>query len=242
MNNFSENDYQEFKEFQEWKKKKEAMESKAAPPPVIPPSDRTDSTRKANREGCIKGCLIVAAIVFGFIFLLALMGTCGSDSDKKREASSGNIPDPPAELMSTEKPSYTETSIDKDPELKKIRIEELKHTIKIKSAYLSQPNSVGGVDAHFYYKNTSDKTIKYLTWTGLAYNAVGDSVSCEIRRRYYFNGQDTGPIRPGKSGGGVWECPWYNWSAKKLKIVEIEIEYTDGIITRIRPEEMKYVK
>ncbi len=42
------------------------------------------------------------------------------------------------------------------------RIDELKKTIKIKSSYLGRPNSASGVDAYFYYKNVSDKTIKYL--------------------------------------------------------------------------------
>ena len=42
------------------------------------------------------------------------------------------------------------------------RISAIKKTIKITSAYLGRPNSASGVDAYFYYKNLSDKTIKYL--------------------------------------------------------------------------------
>ena len=46
------------------------------------------------------------------------------------------------------------------------RIDLLKNTIKIKKAYLSSPNSAGGVDAHLVWKNVSNKTIKYLIWSG----------------------------------------------------------------------------
>lgn len=57
------------------------------------------------------------------------------------------------------------------------RIELLKNTIKIKKAYLSSPNSAGGVDAHLVWKNVSNKSIKYLNWRGYPINAVGDPVS-----------------------------------------------------------------
>ena len=37
------------------------------------------------------------------------------------------------------------------------RIDKVKHSIKIIKAYLSAPNSAGGVDAHFIWKNVSKK-------------------------------------------------------------------------------------
>ena len=128
-----------------------------------------------------------------------------------------------------------------DSLLKIERLDQLKHSIKITSAWLDSPNSAGGVDANVYYKNLSNKTIKYLTWVGHPINAVGDRVNCEIRGYDDFRGRDTGPIKPGHSGGGCWSCAWYNYTAKKLVITEIVIEYMDGSSMLIGYDEIPYV-
>lgn len=117
-------------------------------------------------------------------------------------------------------------------------IETIKKSIKITSYYLTSPNSASGVSAYFYYKNLSDKVIKYLTWEGYPINAVGDPVSCEIRGKSYFRGQDTGPIKKGKIGGGYWECAWYNSTAKKLILESIDIEYMDGSMLTITDDDL----
>ena len=122
------------------------------------------------------------------------------------------------------------------------RISAIKKTIKITSAYLGRPNSASGVDAYFYYKNLSDKTIKYLIWEGYPMNAVGDRVSCEIRGYGDYRGKDTGPVKPGKSSGGCWGCAWYNSTAKKLILTGIEIEYLDGSTFTIKENEIEYVR
>ena len=115
---------------------------------------------------------------------------------------------------------------------------------KIIKAYLSAPNSAGGVDAHFIWKNVSDKTIKYLTWSGYPINAVGDAVACEIRGITESGGKVTGPIKPGATDGRntYWECLWYNYSAKKLVLTGIDIEYMDGSTMRINQNELKYIR
>lgn len=100
--------------------------------------------------------------------------------------------------------------------------------IAITFASLSSPNSVGGHDAHFTYINKSNKTIKYLYWTGRFYNDVDDIVYCNIRDYSSFTGKDTGPVAPGETGGGVWDCVIYNWSASYIKFSDISITYTDG--------------
>ena len=124
------------------------------------------------------------------------------------------------------------------------RIEMLKNTIKIKKVYLSSPNSAGGVDAHFVWKNVSNKTIKYLSWEGYPINAVGDPVSCEIRGTIGSGGLVTGPIKPGTTYGygTYWDCLWYNYSAKKLVLTSIYIEYMDGSTININKNELKYVR
>lgn len=122
------------------------------------------------------------------------------------------------------------------------RISAVKKTIKITSAYLGRPNSASGVDAYFYYKNLSDKTIKYLVWEGYPMNAVGDRVGCDIRGYRDYRGRDTGPVKPGKTSGGCWGCAWYNSTAKKLILTGIEIEYMDGSTFTIKENEIEYVR
>lgn len=121
------------------------------------------------------------------------------------------------------------------------RLYSIKNSIKITSYYLESPNSAGGVSVYFYYKNLSDKVVKYLTWSGHPINAVGDVVSCTIRDNSTFNGQDTGPVKKGATGGGYWDCAWYNWQAKKLIITGIEIEYMDGSTLSISDEDELYL-
>jgi hypothetical protein len=103
--------------------------------------------------------------------------------------------------------------------------------VEITYAYLRDPNTAGGCDAVVTYSNLSDKTIKYFIWRGYALNAVGDKVMCTVRDSYYFAGKDTGPYDPGETlCGGKWGTMIYNYSARKLVIYEISIEYMDGSI------------
>lgn len=118
------------------------------------------------------------------------------------------------------------------------RIEDVKHSVKLTSYYLSSPNSASGVSANLYYKNLSDKVIKYFVWTGYPINSVGDVVSCTIRDYSKFSGKDTGPVKKGASGGGNWDCAWYNWEAKKLILTKVAIEYMDGSSFEIEGNEL----
>lgn len=236
----TEEEKKEFEEFLEWKKNKEATKTENKQEQMQPSPLPTSTKRSPN------GCLIILIILLVLVFVWE-MSRCSSSTPKQTEtpdsvedwASDTLLSDDSmlgADFSSDTLDAY-EVQVDTAA-----RIDALKHIVKIKSAYLSSPNSASGVDAIFYYINKSDKTIKYLTWTGCAINAVGDMVSCDIRDSYFFRGKDTGPIKSGKTGGGTWSCAWYNWTAKKLKITQIEIEYMDGSTETINESEIKYVK
>ena len=113
--------------------------------------------------------------------------------------------------------------------------------IEIVTASLESPNSAGGCDAIFVYKNKSSKTIKYLSWTGSFYNAVNDKVACDIRGYTSFTGKDTGPVESGAEGGGLWECVIYDWAADHIKIESVSITYMDGSVTTIGSSDIKYL-
>ena len=111
--------------------------------------------------------------------------------------------------------------------------------LSITEAQLSSPNSAAGCDYTFTYINNSKKTIKYLYWEGSFYNAVNDPVYCEIRDYGSFRGKDTGPVESGESGGGVWDCVIYNWSAEYVKLSSVYIIYMDGTTATIGASDIK---
>jgi len=108
----------------------------------------------------------------------------------------------------------------------------IRDTLRITSLRTSRPNSVGGVDVSIGYENRSEETIKYMDVTFRAYNAVGDRVSCRIRRTSQFEGRITGPINQTQGGqrSGNWSCAWYNNSISHAEITNIRIEYMNGTI------------
>ena len=118
----------------------------------------------------------------------------------------------------------------------------VKKSIQLESYVLHSPNSAGGCDMTINYRNISKKAIKYAVFVCKFYNAVDDEVACEIRGFRNFRGQDTGPINYWEYSGCHWGCPIYNWSARKMEIIGIEIDYMDGTELNISAEEMKYVK
>lgn len=69
----------------------------------------------------------------------------------------------------------------------------------VQAMYVSiSMNSVGGVSPKIYYRSNSDKTIKYITWSLVAYNRVGDPVSCQIKNTPIATVQTVGPIEKTK--------------------------------------------
>jgi hypothetical protein len=108
---------------------------------------------------------------------------------------------------------------------------ENQRKFNIYSVYGGLPNSAGGVNAkidfYYYYE---DKDIKYITFTVIPYNSVGDIQSCDITGKSKANLQFTGPIsantRP--NDNRIFENVWYNSTINKIKLVKVQVEYTDG--------------
>ena len=92
----------------------------------------------------------------------------------------------------------------------------------------SYPNSAGGVDLIFRYKNLSKKDIKYISLTGYVSNNVGDKCYCTIRDYSSTTIRDVGPIKYDKTDGGYWENVWYNHTIRKFVPTSIKIIYMNG--------------
>lgn len=70
------------------------------------------------------------------------------------------------------------------------------------------------------------------------YNAVGDIISDELGRDG-IRLEYTGPLKPGRSDGGNWDCVIYNYSAKRLVITFLDIEYMNGKTVHYDKNEVK---
>lgn len=119
---------------------------------------------------------------------------------------------------------------------------EVMNSIKIERAYLSSPNSAGGVDAIISFENVSGKTIKYVLWEGKAKNAVGDFVLNEIGYDEDFGGRYTGPMGTGKSETARWDCVIYNNTAERLVLTKIKVQYMDGTEVVISKDEIPLIR
>lgn len=118
---------------------------------------------------------------------------------------------------------------------------ELRKIIRIKKIKSIRSNSVGGVDFYITWKNRSMETVKYIYFAVVPYNAVGDVVSGEIRTHSKFIGKITGPFESGSGQKSYWSSAWYNNTITEIKIVDIEIEYTDGSTILLSENDTKKV-
>ena len=111
--------------------------------------------------------------------------------------------------------------------------------LRINDVGLKSPDLYGGCDYIFDYTNVSSKTIKYLHWTGIAYNRVDDPVHCIIRRSSVCSGVDTGPVASGDSSYGGCKCVIYNYSADTIKLSSVRIDYTDGTSVNLSSSDIR---
>lgn len=104
-----------------------------------------------------------------------------------------------------------------------------------------EPNSAGGVDIRFHFRNCSDKTIKYVTVFLTPYNAVDDVVFDEIDDKATKGIRITGPGEPGESFSCYTECLWYNSTIKRASLYSFSIEYMDGSVLDIPNDAVQFL-
>jgi hypothetical protein len=91
------------------------------------------------------------------------------------------------------------------------------------------PNSAGGVNVGVFFRNISEKKIKYIYFTIVPYNRVGDIVRCTISGRSSVRLEKVGFISPDEYSKDyeVWANVWYNHNVSSIKITNIEIIFED---------------
>lgn len=237
----TEEEKKEFEEFLLWKKEREKQKTEV---PVNAPI--TNSKEESQQEKCKNnpsnkkeensssiGIIICLLVLLGVGLLVFSQFKSNPNSPTESTLAADSL------AADTTVIDSTQDKIEQEVSEKAKQEAELKKTyIKITSAYLRKPDSAGGCDAHISFKNTSDNTIKYLRFQCAMYNAVGDIISDELERdgmRLKY----TGPLKPGRSDSSNWDCVIYNYSAKRLVITSLDIEYMNGTTIHYNENEVK---
>ena len=154
-------------------------------------------------------------------------------------------------LASDSQKAIDEAEAERKAEEERLAAEALKtaetkarEIIRISKIAVSKPDSAGGVELYINFINNSDKTIKYITFGVSFYNSVGDIVTCKYKQDTINYCKDTGPYEKGEGlSGTYWHWgDYYNWDIKSVKLVSVEIEYTDGTSKTLTNDEIEYVQ
>lgn len=108
--------------------------------------------------------------------------------------------------------------------------EEKKKILSIVDIRVPPPNSADGVSfvIDWRYSNYS-KIIKYIYFTVVPYNDVGDIVYSSISGQSTFIGEVTGPVKARDwINHSMWENAWYNNTITCVRLIKVRIQYIDG--------------
>ena len=101
-------------------------------------------------------------------------------------------------------------------------------------------NAANGIGVEHEIYNSGDKAIKYITFTYIPSNRVGDTISCQISGKSEVNCQLTGPFFPDEKSEVRWDCLWYNPTVSEVTIKEIRVQYMDDTEEIIPGAEVKH--
>lgn len=86
--------------------------------------------------------------------------------------------------------------------------------------------------------NPTQKTIKYIWFTFVGYNAVGDKI-IDRKRGGNITMQGIGPIKPGENGSYKYDYVWFSDLVETAKVLSLKVQYMDGtILTVSNPKEI----
>lgn len=92
-----------------------------------------------------------------------------------------------------------------------------------------EPDDVtGAVEVNFTIINPAKKKIKYVWFTLVAYNAVGDRTGDYIHGLKPVTLQGIGPVEQWSEAKWSFERVWYNETIDCVKITQIKVQYMDG--------------
>lgn len=81
--------------------------------------------------------------------------------------------------------------------------------------------------------NPGSKTIKYIWFSFVGKNPVGDKVLDRVRKTSTITTRGVGPIKPNESGSYTFEYAWFTDMVSTANIVSIKIQFMDGTFKTI---------
>lgn len=103
-------------------------------------------------------------------------------------------------------------------------------------------NSANGIESHFSFFNTFNKTIKYVDFYFSVFNAVGDRCALKYSKSPIGNVRGVGPVEPFESGSWSWDRATHYTSgdASEMRINKLVITYMDGTTKTILSNSIVY--
>lgn len=103
-------------------------------------------------------------------------------------------------------------------------------------------NSADGIEPHFSFYNTSQKTIKYVDFYFNLYNAVGDKCYLKYDKSYTGHVRGVGPVEKDSSGSWEWDraTHYTTGDASEMRIVKVVITYMDKTVKTLTGNAIKY--
>lgn len=103
---------------------------------------------------------------------------------------------------------------------------------------LPGPGEDGGISIQTGVFNASEKTIKYVTFTFVPYNAVEDIVTCEKTGKTESQEKFTGPLEPKQYKKIEIKNVWYSPEITKVVVKEARVQYMDNTEETILGEDI----
>lgn len=144
-------------------------------------------------------------------------------------------------LSAEQKPAYSNKAERVALHLREKELSDVIATLKRhkKSGLTVVSSSIADVSEHtqgtsfaIEVLNQADKQIKYVWFTVVGYNAVGDPVRRSSGTAATVKG--IGPIAPGDSASYDWDYLWMTDIVESFKIPKIKVQYMDGSIREVQ--------
>lgn len=104
----------------------------------------------------------------------------------------------------------------------------------IKSSIADASEHTEGTSFKVTVANPTSKTIKYVTFSVLGINAVGDPVRDRLKGGPVLTVRGVGPINKDESATYEWEYMWHTDIVERHRITEVKVQYMDNSVRVIK--------
>lgn len=148
-----------------------------------------------------------------------------------------------SEIPESNKTRNRDVAVERSSQLWQKSQEELKVKLRaskvlgltiVQASIKDESEYTEGTGLEISVQNPTEKTIKYLTFNIVGYNAVNDPVRDGNRSGSTISVKGIGPIEPNETGKYKWKYMWYTDSVQSFKIPSIAIQYMDGSTRLLR--------